>query len=50
MQFRALCAGLLKHGKIRRNRNGEVTYEGPLGPRSVLTIDLDAETAAVRSS
>ena len=40
MQFRAHYSRLLKLGKIRRNREGEVTSQGPLAPRTVLNVHI----------
>jgi integrase len=40
MQFRAHYSWLLKHGKIRRNKKGEITYQGPLSPRTVLNVHI----------
>ncbi len=40
LQFRAHYAWLLKHGKIKRDRKGEITYQGPLSPRSVLNVHI----------
>ena len=38
MQIRAHLAWLGEHGKIRRNRDGEVTYQGPLSPKTVQNV------------
>lgn len=40
MQFQAHYSWLQKHGKIRRNSKGEVTYQGPLSPKTVQNIHI----------
>jgi integrase len=40
VQVRAHYGWLLKQGKIRRNRVGEITYQGPLSPKTVLNVHI----------
>jgi integrase len=44
-QVRAHYAWLLKQGKIRRNAKGEVTYQGPLSPKTVLNVHIAFRSA-----
>jgi integrase len=45
MQVRAHLAWLGEHGKIRRNRKGEVTYQGPLSPKTVQNVFIALRAA-----
>jgi integrase len=40
MQVRAHYAWLLKQGKIRRNAEGAITYQGPLSPKTVQNVHI----------
>lgn len=44
-QVRAHYAWLLKSGKVRRDRMGEITYQGPLSPKTVQNIHIVLRSA-----
>jgi integrase len=45
MQFRAHYSWLTKHGKIRRSKEGEITYQGPLSRKSVQNVHIVVRAA-----
>src|SRR6266700_586521 len=45
MQLRAHFAWLGEHGKIRCNRDGEVTHQGPLAPKTVQNVCIALRAA-----
>lgn len=45
MQFQAHYSWLLKQGKIRRNRAGEITFQGPLAPKTVQNVHTCVRSA-----
>ena len=40
MQVRAHYAWLLKNGKMRRDKDGKVTFQGPLSPKTVSNVHI----------
>jgi integrase len=45
MQVEAHYSFLLKEGKVRRNKKGEVTYRGPLSRKTVLNVHIAFRSA-----